>query len=104
MPATGRIMSLGRAEPLPGDYKVGEKVFYMWSNRTFADGDKVVHGQQGEVAGPATRELTGKGVELRFPGNNGDVGCPLTWVSRVGPSPWPFGISVPDIAVYHNSV
>ena len=60
-------MSLGRGEPLPGGYRVGEKVFYTWPNRTFADGDKVVHGQQGEVVGPATGENTkGKGVAVRF--------------------------------------
>ena len=76
-------MSLGRGEPLPGGYRVDEKVFYTWPNRTFADGDKVVHGQQGEVAGPATLEThKGKGVAVLFPGNKGNVECYLVAVLR----------------------
>ena len=96
------------APPLPGGYTLGDNVFYTGAGYTFANGDKVVHGQQGEVAGPATRELTGKGVELRFPGNNGDIGCPLTWVSRAAPpqayKAW-YDVYVGGIiALYHSSV
>jgi len=82
-------MSLGRAEPLPGDYKVGEKVFYMWSNQTFANGDKVVHGQQGEVTGPATRRDGKEGVAVLFPGNTGNVDCLLHQVRRPASAPPP---------------
>ena len=65
-----------RAEPLPGGYKVGEKVFYMGASQTFADGDKVVHSQQGEVTGPAITENTkGKGVAVLFPGNTAGINC-----------------------------
>ena len=101
-------MSRDAPPPLPGGYTVGDKVFYTGAGYTFANGDKVVHGQQGEVAGPATRELTGKGVELRFPGNNGDIGCPLTWVSRAAPpqvyKAW-YDVYVGGIiALYHSSV
>jgi len=70
--------------PLPGGYKVGEKVFYTGASLTLPSGDKVVHGQQGEVTGPATAEThKGKGVDVRFPGNMGDVGCYLTHVRRL---------------------
>jgi hypothetical protein len=71
--------------PLPGGYKVGEKVFFTGRSETFADGDKVVRGQQGEVTGPATlEEAKGKGVNVRFPGNNKDgVDCLLTTVRRL---------------------
>ena len=63
---------------------MGEKVFYTEANETFADGDKVVHGQQGEVTGPATAEsVKGKGVNLRFPGNTGLIACLLTNVRRL---------------------
>ena len=58
--------------PLPGGYKVGEKVFYAAPSKTFPNGEKVVHGQQGEVSGPATLETCkGKGVKVVFPGNTG---------------------------------
>ena len=42
-------MSRDAPPPLPGGYTVGEKVFYTDSSDTFDDGNKVVHGQQGEV-------------------------------------------------------
>jgi len=63
---------------------VGEKVFYTGANETFRSGDKLVHGQQGEVTGPATLEThKGKGVAVRFPGNKGNVQCRLTQVRRL---------------------
>ena len=71
------------AQPLPGGYKVGDKVFYTWSNHTFADGDKVVHGQQGEVTGPFTDEDGDTRVKVLFPGNKGVVGCSPTEVRRL---------------------
>ena len=71
------------AQPLPGGYKVGDKVFYTWSNHTFADGDKLVHGQQGEVTGPFTDEDGDTRVKVLFPGNKGVVGCSPTEVRRL---------------------
>ena len=69
---------------LPGGYKVGEKVFYTELSQTLPSGDKVVHGQQGEVMGPATLEThKGKGVCVRFPGNKFGVNCFLTQVRRL---------------------
>ena len=73
---------------LPGGYKVGEKVFYMGSSQTWDDGDKLVHGQQGEVTGPATMEYhKGPGVAVSFPGNTGIVNCSLTQVRRLRAAP-----------------
>ena len=70
--------------PLPGGYKVGEKVFYTGASHTFPSGNKVVHGQQGEVTGPATLEShKGKGVDVLFPGNKGNISCYLTSVRRL---------------------
>ena len=72
------------APPLPGGYTVGEKVFYTAANYTFASGNKQVHGQQGEVTGPAASEKAkGKGVNVLFPGNKGSVDCWLTEVRRL---------------------
>ena len=66
-------------------HQEGGKVFFTGRSETFADGDKVVRGQQGEVTGPATlEEAKGKGVNVRFPGNNKDgVDCLLTTVRRL---------------------
>ena len=70
--------------PLPGGYKVGEKVFLTAVSQTLSNGDKAVHGQQGEVTGPATVEThKGKGVCLLFPGNKGSIQCFLTTVRRL---------------------
>ena len=69
---------------LPGGYTVGDKVFYTGASHTFDDGDTLVHGGQGEVAGPATGENTkGKGVAVLFPGNKLNVACYLTNVCRL---------------------
>jgi hypothetical protein len=76
--------------PLPGGYKVGEKVFFTGTNQTVSNGDKLVHGQQGELVGPATLErYTGKGVSVHFPGNKGTIDCSLTQVRPPPPLPAP---------------
>ena len=76
-------MSRDAPPPLPGGYKVGEKVFFTGASHTFDDGNKLVHGQQGEVTGPAINEThTGKGVAILFPGNKSWVDCYLTSVRR----------------------
>jgi hypothetical protein len=70
--------------PLPGGYKVGEKVFYAGTSKTVSKGDKLVHGQQGEVMGPATHVThRGKGVCVLFPGNKANIECYLTTVRRL---------------------
>ena len=68
-------MSRDAPPPLPGGDKVGEKVFFTGTSQTFPSGNKVVHGQQGEVVGPVTNEAhKGKGVAVRFPGNKQSIG------------------------------
>ena len=63
---------------------MAEHVFYTGANQTFPSGDKLVHGQQGEVMGPATSEShKGKGLSIRFPGNKGNVECWLTYTEPV---------------------
>ena len=59
-------------------------MFWTGASQTFPSGDKLVHGQQGEVTGPATAEThKGKGVKVLFPGNKGNVSCHLTSVRRL---------------------
>ena len=75
-------------EALPGIFNLTEHVFYTGPNYTFPNGDKLVHGQQGEVMGPAMLEsLKGKGLSIRFPGNKANVltECFLTELSRSPP-------------------
>ena len=68
--------------PLPGGYAVGEQVYLTAAAGTFENGDRVVHGQQGEVVGRFHESLRGKGVEVRFPGNKDTVECYLDQVRR----------------------
>ena len=46
-----------------------------------------MHGQQGEVVGPATDEDGEEGVAVLFPGNKGSVECYLTNVRRLCSAP-----------------
>ena len=59
--------------PLPGGYTVGEQVYYTGAGETFKSGNRLVHGEQGEVVGPATLSLRGKGVAVLFSGNKGVI-------------------------------
>ena len=69
--------------PLPDGYTLGELLYFTGVSQTASSGDKVAHGQQGEVVGPATGENTkGKGLTMRFPGNKGIIDCQLTNLSR----------------------
>ena len=65
--------------PLPGGYVLGEQVYYTGASATFEDGNRVEHGEQGEVVGPATSEggPEGKGVGVLFRGNKLAIGCYL---------------------------
>ena len=79
-------VSRNRPPPLPGGYTVGEKVFCTVASQTFPSGDKVVHGQQGVVLGPATGErCKGTCVAVRFPGNKKSFDCHITSVRRLRP-------------------
>ena len=62
---------------------VGEQVYYTVKSKTLVSGDRVVHGKQGEVLGPAISEsFRGKGVAVLFPGNKRTVQCVLNRVRR----------------------
>ena len=69
--------------PLPGGFVVGEQVYYTGASKAFRHGDRLEHGKQGEVVGPATCEShKGKGVAVHFPGNKGAISCYLHQVRR----------------------
>ena len=68
---------------LPGGYTVGERIYYTGTSGTVDGGDRVEHGKQGEVVGPATSEsFRGKGVDVSFPGNKRVISCWLISVRR----------------------
>ena len=72
-------MSREPPPPVPGGYMAGDKVYYTGTSETFQSGNRLEHGQQGEVMGPTTSERQkGKGVAVLFPGNKGTINCSLT--------------------------
>ena len=40
--------------PLPGGYTLGEKLYFIGQSQTFSNGDRIMHGEQGELMGPST--------------------------------------------------
>ena len=79
--------------PLSGGYEVRDEVYYQGASETLDNGphaghDKLVHGQRGEVTGPATSEShKGKGVKVLFPGNKENISVLLTEVRRLRAAP-----------------
>ena len=63
-------------------YKVGDLVFYTGQSQTFADGDKVAHGQQGNVLGVMFASVPTH-LRVRFSGNKGYVGLRFNEVRRL---------------------
>ena len=91
-------MASGARPALPGGHDLGEQLYFTGSNQTFESGDKLVHGQQGEVAGPATHEsVKGKAVAVLFPGNKGSISCHLYQVRRprAAPAAYPHAYVAP---------
>ena len=39
--------------PIPGGYVMSDKVYFTGASETFENGDRLEHGTQGEVVGPA---------------------------------------------------
>ena len=79
-----RLNQLSRTPPppLPGEYAVGDRVFFTGDSKTTSNGDKLTHGQPD----PASDSLIfGEGVSVMFLGNKGNIGCPLTTLSRTPP-------------------
>ena len=53
---------------LPGGYVVGERVFYTGGSQTFPSGNKLTHGQAGEVKGGSKPEGHAIAANVAFPG------------------------------------
>ena len=53
---------------------LGETVYYVAADFTFASGNRLAHGAAGEVMGPtAVNHVIGKGLSVLFPGNKATV-------------------------------
>ena len=72
--------------PLPGNHSLREMLYFTAASEDCPNGDRVEHGQRGEVMGPATHEPhRGKGLAIKFEGNKGAVDCYLDMLSREPP-------------------
>ena len=91
VPCVGAQVSRQQPPSLPGGYTVGEHVYFTGTSETLEDGDRVEHGMQGEVVGPAIGRLfdrlrhgreshKGKAVTVLFPGNSFPIQCRLNQV------------------------
>ena len=83
-------------------YKVGDLVFYTGQSQTFADGDKVAHGQQGNVLGVMFASPTH--LAVRFSGNKGYVGLRFTEVRRLRAASAPPPLPLPACASHADVV
>ena len=89
-------MASGARSALPGGHELGDQLYYTGSSQSFESGDKLVHGQSGEVVGPATCEHQGNGLKMRFPGNKDSINCALPQLSIEKPPPFPGGHEIGD--------
>eukprot|EP00929_Paragymnodinium_shiwhaense_P093969 TRINITY_DN5431_c0_g1_i1.p1 TRINITY_DN5431_c0_g1~~TRINITY_DN5431_c0_g1_i1.p1 ORF type:complete len:913 (+),score=123.02 TRINITY_DN5431_c0_g1_i1:150-2888(+) len=97
-----QLALLSREAPvLPGDYSVGDTVYWCGMSWTFPNGDKLRFGTRGQVVG---RAFVGDGqdgerVAVSFPGNNGAVAMRLPEISREPPV-IPGGYKIGDRVYY----
>ena len=72
MPVNREQMHMEQSQTVDNEvYTVGDMVYYTGTGLTFENGDRLEHGKQGEVTGPATSERTGgRGLAVLFPGND----------------------------------
>jgi len=70
---------------LPGDYVVGDEVYYVGPPETFDNGDRLMPGARGRVVGPAAEEDPEDSVAVMLPPNNESVDCYLNELSSDPP-------------------
>jgi len=92
-------LSYSPPPPLPGNYKIGEKLYYIGANETFTTGNRLVHGEQGEVKGPGTGECEGR-LLIRFPNNQSNIVCFVNQLSYSPPPPLPGNYKIGEKLYY----
>lgn len=77
--------------PMPAGSAVGQLLYFTGLTFKMSSNNWLVHGAQGEVAGPATsRSFKGKeGVSVRFPNNKTSVDC---FLHELDPEPPPLPV------------
>ena len=87
MPVNREQMHMEQSQTVDNEvYTVGDMVYYTGTGLTFENGDRLEHGEQGEVTGPATSKRTGgRGLAVKFPGNEGALDCCFTEARRLPP-------------------
>ena len=86
--------------PLPGGYAEGDIVYWTASRATpLLAGDRLVHGDQGSVAGPYSKNQ----VCVSFLGCVLPVACQIKSLSRVAPPPLPGGYAVGETVYFTGS-
>ena len=78
---------------LPGGFRLGQKLFFMGANQTLASGDRLTHGQQGEVVGHTILERC-HALGMKFSENRQNVYCYIDELSESAPPPLPGGFTM----------
>ncbi|EOD23003.1 hypothetical protein EMIHUDRAFT_195509 [Emiliania huxleyi CCMP1516] len=86
---------------LPGGFALDEELYYNGTGKKFDNGDRLVYGWRGRVAGQAAGDLARTAVAMRFAHNQLTIGCYLRNLTRDPPPPLPGGFA-PDDLVYYN--
>jgi len=86
---------------LPGGFALDEELYYNGTGKKFDNGDRLVYGWRGRVAGQAAGDLARTAVAMRFAHNQLTIGCFLSSLTRDPPPPLPGGFA-PDDLVYYN--
>ncbi|EOD23002.1 hypothetical protein EMIHUDRAFT_195508 [Emiliania huxleyi CCMP1516] len=94
-------LSRERPPPLPGGFALDEELYYNGTGTKFDNGDRLVYGWRGRVAGQAAGDLARTAVAMRFAHNQLTIGCYLRNLTRDPPPPLPGGFA-PDDLVYYN--
>lgn len=86
---------------IPGGYIIGQEVYWCGMNWVFPNGDRLIFGASGRVAG---RSCVGDGLDdervaVHFPGNKGAVAMRLPEISRDSPK-IPGGYAIGDRVYY----
>ena len=71
-----KLNRLSRSPPplLPGGYTVGEKLYFTEDSQTVSTGDRLVHGEQGEVMPGTSNQGC---LEIKFSNNKRVISCTL---------------------------
>ena len=70
---------------LPIIFETGDKLYFTGTSNTFPSGNKVTHGAQCEVMGPADGQWKDKGVLVMFEGNSAGLNVYISMLSKTPP-------------------